>query len=175
MNTLRSLISIGNTDRRLSFLRQTVLIKAISDELTVPQKLVGKVSLTFSRRHQTFWCPAAASSPIRRNVATSKRAVAVHEGQKAIGSHQLVLPGCDAWRIRMTLSRTDPQSMAAVAKSEAQPTESNSPIVIEPFYNVNRTGLAGGSKPTAHPRCLAGLTQAIDSRTARHLAVRPIA
>lgn len=33
-------------------------------------------------------------------------------------------------------ARTDPQSMAAVAKTETQPTDSKAPVVFEPFYNA---------------------------------------
>jgi hypothetical protein len=35
--------------------------------------------------------------------------------------------------------------------------------------------VAEASRSAAHPRCLAGLAQAIESRAARHLAVQPIA
>lgn len=34
------------------------------------------------------------------------------------------------------IARIDPQSMAAVAKTETQPTDSNAPVVFEPFYNA---------------------------------------
>ena len=42
-------------------------------------------------------------------------------------------------------------------------------------FGCSTSAVAEAGRPAAHPRCPAGLTQAIESRAARHLAIQPIA